>query len=42
MSEIMKLIIMSDEYLLGRIHEKATLEELEMLIRIRKEVTLSK
>lgn len=35
MEEIMKLIKKSDDYLLGRIHEKASFEELEELVRLR-------
>ena len=31
----MELVMKSNEYLLGRIHEKATLKELEQLIRLR-------
>lgn len=35
MNEVMKLLMKSDDYLLGRIHEKASLIELEYLIRLR-------
>ncbi len=35
MTEVLELIMKSDEYLLGRIHERATLQELEMLTRLR-------
>jgi hypothetical protein len=35
MKEIIEKLKMSDEYLLGRIHEKASLQELEELIRLR-------
>ena len=35
MKEIMKLLLKSDEYLLGRIHSNASLEELEEIIRER-------
>ena len=35
MKEIWKLLYKSDEYLLGRIHNKASNEELEEIIRYR-------
>jgi hypothetical protein len=35
MKEVMELIKKSDDYLLGRIHERASLEELEELVRLR-------
>jgi hypothetical protein len=35
MKEVMDLIKMSDDYILGRIQEKASLIELEELIRLR-------
>lgn len=35
MKEVMELIKKSDDYLLGRIHERASLEELEELARLR-------
>ena len=35
MKEVLELLKKSDDYLLGRIHERATLEELEEIIRVR-------
>jgi hypothetical protein len=35
MKEVIILLEASDDYLLGRIHERATLEELEAIIRRR-------
>ena len=35
MEEVMELLKKSDEYLLGRIHERASFEELEKLVRLR-------
>ena len=35
MRELWLLIMMSDEYILGRIHERASAQELEELIRLR-------
>jgi len=35
MKEILEIIKKSDEYILGRIHEKASLQEIEELIRLR-------
>ena len=35
MEKVMELIKKSNEYVLGRIHERATLAELEELIRLR-------
>jgi hypothetical protein len=35
MKEVLELIMMSDDYILGRIHEKASSLELEGLIRLR-------
>ena len=35
MEKVMELIKKSDDYLLGRIHERANLEELEYLVRLR-------
>jgi len=37
MREVIRLLRLSDDYLLGRIHEKATLNELEGLTRLRLE-----
>jgi len=35
MKEVLELIMMSDDYILGRIHERASLQELEELIRLK-------
>ena len=35
MKEVIELLKKSDDYLLGRIHEKASLVELEEIVRIR-------
>lgn len=35
MKEVLELLKKSDDYLLSRIHEKASLEELEELLRLR-------
>lgn len=35
MSEVIELLKRSDDYLLGRIHEKASFVELEELVRLR-------
>jgi len=37
MKEVMELVMKSNDYLLGRIHEKASLIELEQLARLRLE-----
>jgi hypothetical protein len=35
MKEVLELIMISDEYFLGRVHERASLQELEELIRLK-------
>jgi len=35
METVIEIIKKSDDYLLGRIHERASIEELEQLVRLR-------